>query len=70
MFPKCWRWSNSPSRDRFDPRTIELGTYIGLRLSGRLVAMAGERLWIDDLPRGQRRVHASRRSEDAGTRRR
>jgi predicted GNAT family acetyltransferase len=30
----------------FRPRTIELGTYIGLRLSGRLVAMAGERLWI------------------------
>jgi len=33
----------------FRPRTIELGTYIGARLSGRLVAMAGERLWIDDL---------------------
>lgn len=32
----------------FRPRTIELGTYVGLRLSGRLVAMAGERLWIDD----------------------
>ena len=32
----------------FRPRTIELGTYIGLRLSGRLVAMAGERLWIGD----------------------
>jgi predicted GNAT family acetyltransferase len=32
----------------FRPRTIELGTYIGVRLSGRLVAMAGERLWIDD----------------------
>jgi predicted GNAT family acetyltransferase len=32
----------------FRPRTIELGTYIGLRLSGRLVAMAGERLWIDE----------------------
>lgn len=31
----------------FRPRTIELGTYIGLRQSGRLVAMAGERLWID-----------------------
>jgi predicted GNAT family acetyltransferase len=32
----------------FRPRTIELGTYIGVRLSGRLVAMAGERLWIDN----------------------
>lgn len=32
----------------FRPRTIELGMYIGLRLSGRLVAMAGERLWISD----------------------
>jgi predicted GNAT family acetyltransferase len=32
----------------FRLRTIELGTYIGLRLGGRLVAMAGERLWIDD----------------------
>ena len=31
----------------FRPRTIDLGTYVGLRLSGRLVAMAGERLWID-----------------------
>ena len=32
----------------FRLRTIELGTYIGLRQSGRLLAMAGERLWIDD----------------------
>jgi predicted GNAT family acetyltransferase len=32
----------------FRLRTIELGAYIGLRVSGRLVAMAGERLWIDD----------------------
>ncbi|HEX4523506.1 MAG TPA: GNAT family N-acetyltransferase [Casimicrobiaceae bacterium] len=32
----------------FRPRTIELGTYIGLRLGRRLMAMAGERLWIDD----------------------
>jgi ribosomal protein S18 acetylase RimI-like enzyme len=28
----------------FGPRTIELGGYIGIRASGRLVAMAGERL--------------------------
>lgn len=32
----------------FRLRTIELGTYVGLRQGGRLVAMAGERLWIDD----------------------
>ncbi|MFD3592480.1 GNAT family N-acetyltransferase [Nocardia sp. NPDC058640] len=28
----------------FAPRTIEMGTYVGLRVDGRLVAMAGERL--------------------------
>ncbi|MDI2128517.1 GNAT family N-acetyltransferase [Yinghuangia seranimata] len=28
----------------FLPRTIELGTYVGVRVDGRLVAMAGERL--------------------------
>ncbi|WP_067688613.1 GNAT family N-acetyltransferase [Nocardia jejuensis] len=28
----------------FAPRTIELGTYLGLRVAGRLVAMAGERM--------------------------
>jgi GNAT superfamily N-acetyltransferase len=27
-------------------RTIELGSYIGIREHGRLVAMAGERMWI------------------------
>lgn len=32
----------------FRLRTIQLGTYVGLRVSGRLVAMAGERLWIGD----------------------
>src|SRR5450432_86328 len=32
----------------FRPRTIELGKYIGIRERGRLVAMAGERLWIGD----------------------
>jgi ribosomal protein S18 acetylase RimI-like enzyme len=30
----------------FRPRTIELGTYLGVRDNGRLVAMAGQRLWI------------------------
>ncbi|WP_433528211.1 hypothetical protein ACQPYA_17800 [Micromonospora sp. CA-263727] len=28
----------------FRPRTIELGTYLGIRIGGRLAAMAGERL--------------------------
>ena len=32
----------------FRARTIELGTYIGIRERGRLVAMAGERTWIAD----------------------
>jgi ribosomal protein S18 acetylase RimI-like enzyme len=30
----------------FRPRTIELGAYFGIRERGRLVAMAGERMWI------------------------
>ncbi len=32
----------------FRPRTIELGTYIGVREGGRLIAMAGTRLWVGD----------------------
>ena len=32
----------------FRERTIELGRFIGIRENGRLVAMAGERMWIDD----------------------
>ena len=35
----------------FLPRTVELGTYLGIRREGRLVAMAGERLqppgWVE-----------------------
>ena len=31
----------------FRTRTIELGTYVGIREGGRLVAMAGERMWLD-----------------------
>jgi len=31
----------------FRRRTIELGRFVGLRQHGRLVAMAGERVWID-----------------------
>jgi predicted GNAT family acetyltransferase len=30
----------------FGPRTHELGTYLGIRLQGKLVAMAGERLKV------------------------
>jgi ribosomal protein S18 acetylase RimI-like enzyme len=30
----------------FRSRTIELGSYIGIREEGRLVAMAGERMWV------------------------
>jgi predicted GNAT family acetyltransferase len=33
----------------FCRRTIELGRFVGVREAGRLVAMAGERMWIDDL---------------------
>lgn len=32
----------------FRTRTIELGRFIGVRDHGRLVAMAGERMWIGD----------------------
>jgi predicted GNAT family acetyltransferase len=31
----------------FGPRTIELGRYIGVRMDGKLVAMAGERTQLD-----------------------
>jgi predicted GNAT family acetyltransferase len=29
-------------------RTVELGHFIGVREQGRLIAMAGERMWVDD----------------------
>ncbi len=32
----------------FRERTIELGAFVGIRRQGRLLAMAGERLWIGD----------------------
>jgi ribosomal protein S18 acetylase RimI-like enzyme len=32
----------------FRSRTAELGNYVGIRREGRLVAMAGERMWIGD----------------------
>ncbi|MFE7224234.1 GNAT family N-acetyltransferase [Nocardioides sp. NPDC057577] len=38
----------------FEPRTIEMGTYLGIRAGGRLVAMAGER----NHPRGWTEVSA------------
>ena len=51
----------------FRPRTIELGTYVGIREGGRLVAMAGERTWTGEFrevsaicthPDAQRRGYA------------
>jgi predicted GNAT family acetyltransferase len=33
----------------FRQRTIALGKFVGIRDSGKLVAMAGERMWIDSL---------------------
>ena len=51
----------------FRRRTIELGTYVGIREDGRLVAMAGERTWAGDFrevsaicthPDAQRRGYA------------
>jgi ribosomal protein S18 acetylase RimI-like enzyme len=32
----------------FRERTIELGAFVGIRRQGRLLAMAGERMWIGD----------------------
>ena len=32
----------------FRERTIELGNFVGIRQHGRLLAMAGERMWIGD----------------------
>jgi ribosomal protein S18 acetylase RimI-like enzyme len=32
----------------FRPRTIELGHFVGIREGGRLLAMAGERMWVGD----------------------
>jgi len=32
----------------FRARTIELGTFVGVRQHGQLLAMAGERMWIGD----------------------
>ncbi|SES33708.1 FR47-like protein [Lentzea xinjiangensis] len=53
----------------FLPRTIEMGTYLGIRRGGRLVAMAGERLRVP----GHTEVsavctHPDARGEGLGTR--
>jgi predicted GNAT family acetyltransferase len=32
----------------FRRRTVELGNFVGVRRDGRLLAMAGERMWIGD----------------------
>ncbi|EFL36947.1 LOW QUALITY PROTEIN: acetyltransferase, partial [Streptomyces viridochromogenes DSM 40736] len=42
--PRCSTWSHGPGPGPFWPRTHELGTYLGIRHNGTLVAMAGERL--------------------------
>ena len=42
----------------FGTRTHELGTYLGIRIEGKLVAMAGERLKVPGSHGGQRRLHA------------
>ncbi len=51
----------------FRPRTIELGTFVGIRERGRLIAMAGERMWVGNFrevsavcthPDAQRRGYA------------
>ncbi len=41
----------------FLPRTVEMGTYLGIRRGGPLVAMAGERLHPPGWDRDQRSVH-------------
>ena len=46
----------------FAARTIALGSYIGIRAGGQLVAMAGERMRFPGLHRNLGRVHASRLS--------
>ena len=38
----------------FEPRTVELGHYIGIRKAGKLIAMAGERMY----PPGYREISA------------
>jgi ribosomal protein S18 acetylase RimI-like enzyme len=42
----------------FLPRTVEMGTYLGIRRSGRLVAMAGERLHPAGAGRGATEISA------------
>jgi hypothetical protein len=46
----------------FATRTREMGDYFGVREDGALVAMAGERLRLPGVHRGQRGVHAPRAS--------
>ena len=43
----------------FLPRTHRLGRFVGIRVDGRLAAMAGERLQGRQPHRGQRRLHPS-----------
>ena len=46
----------------FRSRTVELGTYRGIREAGQLVAMAGERTWVGDFREVSAMLHASRRA--------
>ena len=49
----------------FRPRTIELGTYLGIRHEGRLLAMAGERFRVPGGRRSARCVPTRRRAAKA-----
>jgi GNAT superfamily N-acetyltransferase len=45
--PEMMRLTELTKPGPFSPRTIELGSYIGIRCGGKLVAMAGERMRFD-----------------------
>ncbi|WP_246121491.1 GNAT family N-acetyltransferase [Actinoallomurus bryophytorum] len=44
--PEMLALAESAKPGPFLPRTIEMGTYLGIRIGGRLIAMAGERLHL------------------------
>nr|WP_211370656.1 GNAT family N-acetyltransferase [Nonomuraea turkmeniaca] len=67
--PRCSTSSRGPSRGRSGRAPHELGTYLGVRDNGTLVAMAGERLrppgWTEisavcTAPEARGRGHAAR----------
>jgi ribosomal protein S18 acetylase RimI-like enzyme len=47
--PEMLELTRTTNPGPFNPRTIELGRYLGVRDGGELVAMAGERLHLDGL---------------------